>query len=63
MHPILRELREKNGLTVTDMAVKVGICRSFYWQIENGKRGLSYEMAKKMAAIFNKKPDDLFYND
>jgi putative transcriptional regulator len=46
MHPILRELREKNGLTVTDMAVKVGICRSFYWQIENGKRGLSYEMAK-----------------
>ena len=33
-----------------------------YCQIENGQRRLSYQMAVKIAKIFNLKPDDIFYN-
>ena len=59
----LRELREKNNLTYQDMADKLGICKAYYWQIENGNRNLYYDLAKKIAAIFNLKPDDIFYNE
>lgn len=59
----LKELREKNNLTYQDMADKLGICKAYYWQIENGNRNLYYELAKKIAAIFNLKPDDIFYNE
>ena len=45
------------------MAIKLGISKPFYWQIENGKRNLSYKMAIKIASIFNMKPDDIFYKD
>jgi len=58
----LRDLREKNNLTYQDMADKLGICKAYYWQIENGNRNLYYDLAKKIAAIFNLKPDDIFYN-
>ena len=45
------------------MADKLNISKSFYWQIENKKRRLSYETAIKIANIFNTKPDSLFYDD
>ena len=45
------------------MAIKLGISKPFYWQIENGKRNLSYKMAVKIASIFKMKPDDIFYKD
>ncbi|WP_374701263.1 hypothetical protein [Thalassobacillus sp. C254] len=28
--------------------------------MENGERGLSYDLAVKIAAVFNKNPDDIF---
>lgn len=57
----LKKIREKNGLNYEDMANILGISKCFYWQIENKKRRLYYEMAKKIAGIFHLKPDDLFY--
>lgn len=59
----LREYREKNNYTYQTMADFLNISKTFYWQIENEKRRLSYEMAVRIAAIFNLKPDDLFYED
>lgn len=59
----LKKIRIKNGFTCYDMAIKLGISKPFYWQIENGKRNLSYKMAIKIASIFNMKPDDIFYNE
>lgn len=59
----LRDLRVKNNLTYQDMADKLGICKAYYWQIENGNRNLYYDLAKKIAAIFDLKPDDIFYNE
>ena len=57
----LKKLREKNKFTYQDMANKLGICKAYYWQIENGNRNLYYDLAKRISAIFNLKPDDIFY--
>lgn len=59
----LKELRMKVGFSDSDMAKMLGISKTFYWQIENGKRGLKYFMAIRIAEIFGLKPDDLFYKD
>lgn len=57
----LRNLRIKNNFTYQDMADKVGISKAYYWQLENGNRNLYYDLAKKIAKVFNLKPDDIFY--
>lgn len=59
----LKKIRKNNKLTHQDMAEKLKISKAFYWQIENGKRRLSYLMAVKIAKIFNKKPDEIFYEE
>jgi putative transcriptional regulator len=45
------------------MAKMLGISRTFYWQIENGKRKLKYLMAIQISSIFNLRPDDIFYDE
>lgn len=59
----LKELRKSSNLTCQDIANMLNISKCFYWQIENSKRKLSYEMALRISKIFNKKPDDIFYED
>ncbi len=59
----LKEIRISKGYTCAQMAERLGICTAFYWQIENKQRGLYYSMAKQIAAIFELKPDDLFYEE
>lgn len=58
----LKLLRLKHKLSYKQMAIKLNISKTFYWQIENEKRRLSYDMAIKIAEIFNLKPDQLFYD-
>ena len=59
----LEEYRKNNKLSCQDMADKLNISKSFYWQIEKGKRRLSYATACEIAKIFNVKPDAIFYED
>lgn len=59
----LKRLRKLNKYSCQDMADMLEISKCFYWQIENSKRKLSYQMAIKIAAIFNKRPDDIFYKE
>lgn len=63
MYRKLRELRKKKRYTTQDMAEKLGISKPFYSQIENQMRRLSYDMAVKIAAVFDKKPDQIFLED
>ncbi len=58
----LEKERKKNNYTYDKMAELLSISKSYYWQLENNNRRLSYEMACKIAQIFNKKPDELFYD-
>ncbi len=62
MSKILAELREKNKLTQEDMALKLGISRSYYGHIENGVRNPTYGLAKRIANIFNVKVEEIFFN-
>lgn len=59
----LRDARIRNGLTHQTMADTLKISKSFYWQIENNRRRLSYDMAIKIANIFKTTPDQLFYDE
>jgi putative transcriptional regulator len=59
----LKEMRQKYKYTCEFMAKKLNISKPFYWQIENSKRRLTYQMAVEIAKIFKKKPDDIFYNE
>lgn len=63
MYRKLRELRKKKRYTTQDMADKLGISKPFYSQIENQMRRLSYDMAVKIAAVFGKKPDQIFFEE
>lgn len=56
----LKQIREDSGKTHQEVADQIGITKPYYWQIENGKRGLSYDLAVKIAAVFNKTPDEIF---
>ena len=59
----LKEIRINNNLTVVEISKLIGISPTYYWQIENKKRRLYYELAVKIARVFNKKPDEIFYED
>ncbi len=59
----LKILRKKKGLSYEDMAKILNISKSYYWQIEHKNRRLHYDMAKKIAQIFDLKPDDIFFKD
>lgn len=59
----LKELRILNNYTVVEIAKIIGISPTYYWQIENKKRRLYYEVAVKIAKVFNKKPDEIFYEE
>ena len=56
----LKELRTKKNYTIYDMANMLNISSSHYSLLENKKRNLSYDMAIKIANIFDSKPDEIF---
>ena len=59
----LKEIRQKKGLSMQEMANLLKISKTFYWQIETGNRRLSYGMAVKIASIFELRPDDIFLEE
>lgn len=56
----LKKIREKNDISYQLMAKKLNVSLQYYWMIENGKRGLSYEMALKIAQVLGTTPDKIF---
>lgn len=57
----LRDLRIKNNLSYKQLAEHLDLSTSYYWQLENKQKNLYYKTAIKIAAFFNLKPDDIFY--
>lgn len=53
MQESLRDLRKKTGLTMKEVANKLGISESHYCLIENGKRRPSPENAQLIAELLN----------
>lgn len=59
----LKELRKANNFSYQNMADLLNVSKAYYWQIENKKRRLSYDMAIKISKVFMLKPDDIFFNE
>ncbi len=58
----LYDKRIEKGYTHKIMSELLNISKSYYCQIENGNRTLSYKMAYDIAKILDTKPDDIFYD-
>ncbi|MFT8868496.1 helix-turn-helix domain-containing protein [Liquorilactobacillus nagelii] len=56
----LRNRRKKMNLTYKDVAIASELSVPGYWQIENGKRGCSYERAVQIALALKTTPDAIF---
>src|SRR3989344_1844851 len=50
---LIRETRQKKGLSQSDLAIKIGISRPSYIAIEQGKRELTMGEFEKLASILN----------
>lgn len=59
----LKKIRKENKFTHKFMSEMLNISKIYYWEIENGKKRLSYNLAIKIAEIFHMTPDELFYDD
>ena len=59
----LKQLRLKKKISYKEMADRLGISKPYYWQLENGTRRITYDMAIKIAGFFKTTPDHLFYDD
>ena len=54
-HPggvVLRQCIEPSGMTVTAAAAALGVTRNTLSELVNGKRGISPEMAVRLAKVF-----------
>ena len=55
LHPgvvVLQECVEPKGLTITEAAEALGVTRNTVSELVNGKRGISPEMAVRIAMVF-----------
>lgn len=59
----LKQMRIDEGFTYKMVADEIGVTKEYYWMIENGKRRLSYELAVKIARVFNTSPDNIFLDN
>ena len=56
----IKEFREKAGLTLADLAVKVGARRETIVHLENGKYNPSLKLAMDIARVFDVTVEELF---
>lgn len=61
MNNAMKEYRVKKNYTQLQVAEKLGIAVSTYNMIENGKRGVSLQLAKKLSIIFDASIDEIFF--
>ena len=57
----LKRLREQNGLTMNEIAEKLGVSKQYYFMIENGERQKSMDITLviKLCDIFQVTPETI----
>jgi putative transcriptional regulator len=55
----LKTLRKASGMKQKDIAAALGISRGALWYYEKGERKLSFDMAIKLAKVYNVSVADL----
>ena len=59
----LKELRDRNNLTQSDVALELGISTRAYSNKENGISDFTLMEAKKIASLFNTNIYSIFFTD
>lgn len=57
---MLKQQRLKSGLTLNELAEKLGTDRQYIWNIENGKINFSIDYLDKIIKTLNCHPQDFF---
>ena len=57
---MLKQQRLKSGLTLNELAEKMGTDRQYIWNIENGKINMSLNYLDKLLKMLNTNPNDFF---
>lgn len=55
----LRQIRLEKGLSLWDVAKKIGCWPTTIWRIENEQRGLKTDMLLKLCQIYGVKPEEV----
>ena len=50
---LFRQVREKHNLSITEMAEKLGVSKSYCSMLDSGERGISKVIALKLKIHFN----------
>ena len=58
-HTVLREYRKKHKYSAKQIADALNVSLSFYYNLENGQRGLTNEMAVKVANFYGVSVDSI----
>lgn len=56
----IRELRQRTGLSQEKFALKIGLDRTYYASVENGKRNISIVNLEKIAKGFGITLSEMF---
>lgn len=56
----IREIRENQGISQEQFALKIGLDRTYYNSVENGRRNVSIRNISKIAEGFNITISELF---
>ena len=59
----IKTLCEKNEITMSELADKLGRSKQYVSALVNGSIRLKYDMAVEIAKIFDLKPDDIFLKE
>lgn len=58
----LKDLRQKRGLSQTELAAKIGVSQRHIAFIESGQRLPSLKSAHRMASVIGVSIDDIFFS-
>ena len=56
-------MRDRKKYTLKKMGMRLGITKQYVWDLEDGRKTLSYKMAFKISKILDSTPDDIFLKD
>jgi len=56
----LRTLRQQNNMTLAELGRRLGKSRQYMSELERGNIRLTYDMAVKIAQVFDTTPDEIF---
>lgn len=57
---MLKQQRLKSGLTLNELAIKMGTDRQYIWNIENGKVNFTIDYLDKLLYAMNCNPEEFF---